>query len=150
MNPFVSGESSTQETDETELAELQEFAWDFSNDRFLYNADGTHKIVYENQALEVWIYKALKTERYRYECYKHGIYNTDSDYGIELEQYIGKRKNDVQTATEIMTKIKECLEINPYIKSIDSIDITEIKGDKLTLAITLTSIYGETTTNQTV
>ena len=140
MNPFVLGENV--ETVEEDLPYLQEFAWDFDKDCFIYNNDGTHKLVYENDALEVWIYKALKTERYRFDCYKHGIYNIDSNFGVELEQYIGKRPNDINTASEIKERIRECLEVNPYIKTIDSIEIVSTKKDTASFKITLTSIYG--------
>ena len=140
MNPFVLGENV--ETIEEDLPYLQEFAGDFDKDCFIYNNDGTHKLVYENDALEVWIYKALKTERYRFDCYKHGIYNIDSNFGVELEQYIGKRPNDINTASEIKERIRECLEVNPYIKTIDGIEIVSTKKDTASFKITLTSIYG--------
>ena len=148
MNPFISMQETENENEDLNL--LKEYAWDFIHDCFIYNSDGTHKIVTENAALEVWIYKALKTERYRYDCYRHGELNIDSNFGVELEQYIGKNKNNAETATQIIARIKECLEVNPYIVSINSIDITEIKGDKLTLSISLTSIYGNLETETTV
>ena len=53
-NPFVSGSSVT--TADT-LDVFQEFAWDFDHDCFLFE-NGKHKIVTENDAIEVWIYKA--------------------------------------------------------------------------------------------
>jgi hypothetical protein len=148
MNPFISMQETENENEDLNL--LKEYAWDFIHDCFIYNSDGTHKIVTENAALEVWIYKALKTERYRYDCYRHGELNIDSNFGVELEQYIGTNKNNAETATQIIARVKECLEINPYISSINSIDITEIKGDKLTLSINLTSIYGNLETETTV
>ena len=148
LNPFVLGDNT--ETVEEDLPYLQEYGWDFQHDCFSYNTDGTHKIVYENDALEVWIYKAMKTERYRFDCYKHGIYNLDSNYGVELEQYIGKRPNDINTATEIKERIRECLEVNPYIKTINSIDIVSTKKDTAIFKIDLTSIYGDMETMQGV
>lgn len=148
MNPFISMQETENENEDLNL--LKEYGWDFIHDCFIYNSDGTHKIVTENAALEVWIYKALKTERYRYDCYRHGELNVDSNFGVELEQYIGTNKNNAETATQIIARVKECLEINPYISSINSIEITEIEGDKLTLSIDLTSIYGNLQTETTV
>lgn len=133
---------NTEIETEDNLPLLKEFAWDFVHDTFLYNNDGTIKEVIENEALKVWIYKALKTERYRHEAYLHGMYNNDSSYGVELEQYIGNYSNTNKTATLICKKIKECLQINPYIKSIDCVDIESIDGDKLTISLKVTSIYG--------
>ena len=80
-NPFVSGTSSKTDVAATNLAIFKEYAWDFVNDRFIYE-NGSHKVVAENEALKVWIYKTLKTERWRYRAY-------DNSYGIELEQFIG-------------------------------------------------------------
>ena len=140
MNPFL--QMNTEIETEDNLPLLKEFGWDFVHDTFLYNNDGTLKEVIENEALKVWIYKALKTERYRHEAYLHGIYNNDSSYGVELEQYIGNYSNTNKTATLICKKIKECLQINPYIKSIDYVDIESIDGDKLTISLKVMSIYG--------
>lgn len=146
MNPFLAMEKQEVTTEET-LPLLKEFAWDFEHDTFLYNNDGTLKEVIENEALKVWIYKALKTERYRHEAYLHGIYNNDSSYGVELEQYIGTYSNTNKTATLICKKIKECLSINPYIKTIDYVKIVDIDGDKLTIQLQVTSIYGNLETS---
>ena len=92
----------------------------------------------------------MKTERYRYEAYKHGVYNASDNYGVELEQFIGKNPNNVETATKIKRYIHDGLIVNPYITKIDSIDITERKGDSLTLTVNLTSIYGNLTQVVTV
>ena len=128
MNPFLQMNTEIETKDNLPL--LKEFAWDFVHDTFIYNSDGTLKTVIENEALKVWIYKALKTERDRHEAYLHGMYNNDSSYGVELEQYIGNYSNTNKTATLICKKINECLQINPYIKTIDYVDVDKIDGDK--------------------
>lgn len=150
MNPFIAATTDNVATEQADLPELTEYAWDFAHDHFLYNTDGSHKIVVENEALKVWIYKALKTERARYEAYKHGVYNANCPYGVELEQFIGRNKNNIETATKIKQYINDGLLVNPYIKSINNIDITSISGDTLTYTIFLTSIYGSLTTEVTV
>jgi len=129
-NPFVSGSSVTVADT---LDVFQEFAWDFNNDCFLFE-NGVHKIVTENEAIKVWIYKALKTERWRYLAY-------DNSYGIELESFIGDYANSEYNAMLIERYIKETLLINPYITSIDSIEAT-IDGDDLSYTIALTTVYG--------
>lgn len=137
-NPFVSGSSST--TSST-LDVFKEYAWDFDADNFIFE-NGQHKIVTENEAIKVWIYKALQTERWRYLAY-------DNAYGIELEQFIGAYTNNSTNATLIEQYIKETLLINPYITSVDDVEAT-IDGDKLSYTISLTTVYGTTTaTNQT-
>lgn len=131
-NPFVSG--STEETEEEHsLPTYVEYAWDFAKDKFLYKS-GKHKIVTENEALKVWIYKTLQTERWRYLAY-------DNAYGIELEQFIGARTNNNTSAGEVEQYITEALLVNPYIKSIEDIQYS-ISGDALSYQISLTTIYG--------
>ena len=141
MNPFIEMKSDEINTEDT-LPILKEYAWDFVHDKFLYKTDGTIQIVQENEALKVWIYKALKTERYRHEAYLHGMYNTDSSYGVELERYIGAYPNNKRTATLIEQRIRECLSVNPYIKSINYIKIKDMKKDHIMIEISLVSIYG--------
>ena len=94
--------------------------------------------------MKVWIYKALKTERYRYMAYLHGDYNAEGNYGTELERFIGTRSNSEISTTEIKRYIKDGLLVNPYIKSVDAIETTVRDGENLTLTVNLTSVYGST------
>lgn len=150
MNPFTAATESNVETAEESLPEFKEYAFDFIHECFLYDNNGNHKIVIENEALKVWIWKALKTERYRYAAYRHGEYDNVADYGVELEQFIGKNPNNEQTAEQIEEYIRQGLKVNPYITKINSIDIESRSGDSLTLTVDLTSIYGELTQTVTV
>lgn len=135
-NPFINSTADTV-VSTNKLPYLTEYAWDFVNDRFLKNADGQHIIVTENEALKVWIYKTLKTERFRYIAYH-------DSYGIELEKYIGQ--NNIKNVGEmIKADIKEGLLVNPYIVSIDNMTITKQEDDIIEITITLTSIYKKTT-----
>lgn len=135
-NPFINSTADTV-VSTNKLPYLTEYAWDFENDRFLKNADGQHIIVTENEALKVWIYKTLKTERFRYVAYH-------DSYGIELEKYIGQ--NNIKNVGEmIKADIKEGLLVNPYIVSIDNMTITKQEDDIIEITITLTSIYKKTT-----
>ena len=57
-NPFVTIDASSTVNAATDnLPLLQEYAWDFENDRFLLDTRGHHITVTENEALKVWIYK---------------------------------------------------------------------------------------------
>ena len=125
----------TANTYTSDLPTPKEYAWDFENDCFLYDADGRLKIVEGDEAIKIWIYKALSTERFRYLAYSW-------QYGIELRPFIGKVMSVQQRYSEIKRVIVECLMVNPYIKSIDTIDIQH-EGDTVAISITLTTIYGE-------
>ena len=135
--PFVGSVSETASTgtEEENLPLLTEYAWDFNTDKFLYDGDGHHIVVTGQEALKVWIYKALKTERYVHEAYSWS-------YGIELKPFIGKVMGVKERYSELRRVIVECLMVNPYIRSIDSVKFSQ-DGPSVTCNITLTSIYGE-------
>jgi len=125
----------TANTYTSDLPTPKEYAWDFENNCFLYDADGKHRIVEGDEAIKIWVYKALNTERFRYLAYSW-------QYGIELRPFIGKVMGVQQRYSEIKRVIVECLMVNPYIKSIDTIDIKH-EGDTVNISIMLTTIYGE-------
>lgn len=123
----------------SELPLFKEYAWDFATDKFIYDNSGRHVLVEGNEAVKVWIYKALKAERYGYLAYSW-------QYGIELKSFIGKVMSVQERLSELKRVIVECLMVNPYIKSIDSISF-ENEGDTVTCSIELTTIYGEVNIN---
>ena len=134
--PFI---GSTRDVAGNELPLFKEYAWDFERDCFLYDANGRHILLTGNDALEVWIYKALKTERFSYLVYSW-------QYGIELKPFIGKVMGVEERYSELKRVITECLMVNPYIKSIDSYSfVQENRGELVHVRITLTTIYGEVT-----
>ena len=124
-----------------DLPLFQEYAWDFERDCFLYDVNGRHILLTGNPALEVWVYKALKTERFEYLAYSW-------QYGIELKPFIGKVMGVQERYSELRRVITECLMVNPYIRSIDSFSITpENRAELVRLHITLTTVYGEVEIN---
>ena len=124
-----------------DLPLFQEYAWDFERDCFLYDVNGRHILLTGNLALEVWIYKALKTERFEYLAYSW-------QYGIELKPFIGKVMGVQERYSELRRVITECLMVNPYIRSIDSFSITpENRAELIRVHITLTTVYGEVEIN---
>ena len=124
-----------------DLPLFQEYAWDFERDCFLYDVNGRHILLSGNSALEVWIYKALKTERFEYLAYSW-------QYGIELKPFIGKVMGVQERYSELQRVITECLMVNPYVRSIDSFSITpENRAELIRVHITLTTVYGEVEIN---
>jgi hypothetical protein len=133
MNPFMEGPVS-QANNSQNLPTFKEYAWDFNKNRFIYNSDGTHTIVTEKEAIKVWVFKCLQTERYRFLAYF-------DDYGCELEPFIGK-PNDGTEQTELYRYIEEALLVNPYIKRVDAISI-ETDHKKITMHLSLSTVYGD-------
>ena len=52
--------------DSGNLPIYEEWAYDFENNRLLTTKEGEHYKVYKDDALKIWIYKALRTARYHY------------------------------------------------------------------------------------
>lgn len=131
--PFA-GLTRTVESSQSELPLFREYDWDFENDTFQYNSSGKRVALEGDEALKIWVYKALKTERNQYLAYS-------TRYGIELKPFIGKVMSVGERYSELKRVIIECLMVNPYIKSIDSIEFNA-NGDKVDCRIELTTIYG--------
>lgn len=125
-------QETTQEGEELLLC--KEYAWDFDKNKFILE-NGKFKVVEGNEALKVWIWKALKTERYRHLAYSW-------NYGHELDSLVGKGLSNAALKLEVERYIKEALLINPYLKDIYNLNIT-IEGAKLDIAFTVSTVYGE-------
>lgn len=131
--PFLNGKQST---DTENLPLFKEYAWDFEKDKFIYDGNGKHILLEGNDALKVWIYKALKTERFSYLAYSWR-------YGIEIQQFIGKVMGVKERRSELKRLIIECLMVNPYIVSVDSVKFSETNhAENMQINIELTTIYG--------
>lgn len=134
-NPFVTGPTAA-ETTASDLPVFKEYAWDYERDRFIYNADGTHKIVEKNEAIKVWVLHTLRVERYRYLAYF-------DDYGIELEPFVGTGPNDSERSSELFRYVKEGLLVNPYILDVTALS-TKLGHKKITMTLHLETVYGST------
>lgn len=135
-NPFATGPTTATETTQESLPVFKELAWDFDKNRFLFNKDGTPKIVEKNEAIKVWVMHALLVERYRYLAYF-------DDYGIELEPFVGTGPNDGSRASELYQYVKEGLLVNPYILDVIALS-TKQEHKKITMTLQLATIYGST------
>ena len=111
----------------------RECAWDFATDQAIFE-DGSPKIVTENEAIKVWVYKAIKTTRYQHEIYSW-------DYGCEIESLIGCGFQLGFIEAETKRFIREALNVNPYITHINKIDVT-FEGEILRASVYLETIYG--------
>lgn len=133
--PYITDEEDEDEAEE-KLPLLKEIAYDIENNKALTKG-GRFYFVEKDEALKIWIYKALHTERFRYPAYS-------SDYGIELEELIGSGQNRQILYSEIQRIIQEALEINPYITDIDEFEF-DMKDGRIICSFRVTSIYDEFT-----
>ncbi|KPI51728.1 DUF2634 domain-containing protein [Clostridioides difficile] len=121
-----------------ELPIFREVAWDFEKDQpILEKSD--FKIVEKKEALKVWIYKCIKTNRYEHEIYS-------LEYGTELSELIGQKYTKGLTESEASRFIKEALLINPYILEVN-VKSANFNRDILSTNVKVSTIYGEVELN---
>ena len=131
--PFISNNVDEVKVDNS-FPLYKEVAWDFEKDTPIIQ-NGDFKIIEGNNAIKVWIYKALLTPRYSYSIYSW-------NYGSELMDLIGKAYTQSLTKEEAKRYIKEALLINPYILEVTVVD-TSFNNGLLSADIKLLTIYGE-------
>ena len=136
--PFISNNVDEVKVNNT-FPLYKEVAWDFEKDTPVIQ-NGDFKIVEGNEAIKVWVYKALLTPRYNYSIYSW-------DYGSELMDLVGKAYTTSLTKEEAKRYIKEALLINPYIVEVDITDIG-FKDSLLSASVKVKTIYeGEVIVN---
>ena len=130
---FMSSEQ--QEVMQNDLPLFKEISIDFNTgEPILKNKEF---IILEGaEALKVWIWKTLKTERNKYLIY------SDS-YGNDLVENIGQIYDKITKDALMINEIKECLLVNPYIINAYnfSIETTE-KARHPIISFSVDTIYG--------
>lgn len=138
--PIIQPPTGTQEGAQ-ELALCREAAWDYENDRPIFR-QGKPVEVTGKAAVQVWIWKALRTDRFRYEIYTWA-------YGSEFGGLIGQTYTDTLKRAEAPRYLRECLLINPYITAVKNINVEFEKG-RLYVSGTAQTIYGEVAINAAI
>ncbi|WP_339102137.1 DUF2634 domain-containing protein [Clostridioides difficile] len=121
-----------------ELPIFREVAWDFEKDEPILE-NGDFKIIEKNEAIKVWVYKCIKTNKNEHEIYS-------LEYGTELSELIGQKYTKGLTESEASRFIKEALLINPYILEVN-VKSANFNRDILGAYIKISTIYGEVEIN---
>ena len=95
----------------------------------------TGEIVEKKEAIKVWIWNCLQTERYRFAIYSW-------DYGVGIEQYIGMVLTKEYIQTDCESEIREAMLINPWISDITDF-AAERSGSKLSISFTAVTPFGK-------
>ncbi|MGL4569310.1 MAG: DUF2634 domain-containing protein [Fusobacteriaceae bacterium] len=130
---FLNGNEKI-ELEENQLEIFKEYAIDFNTGEPL-SENGEIVTLEKNDALKVWIWKALKTERFKYLAY------SDS-YGNELHEELGTVYSEILKKQIIFNEIDQCLKVNPYILKVH--DFSAVWDDEGTLIVdfAVDTIYG--------
>ena len=116
-----------------ELPIFKELAFDFETGQ-LKTKGGFYYYVEKNEAIKVWIWKALFSSRYTYLAYS-------TDYGNEIYTLIGRYLDKQLLEAELRRMIEEALLCNPYITSLTDFDITR-EGAKVICNFSVNTLYG--------
>lgn len=109
-----------------------EYAYDFEKNE-LKLQDGKHYYVFGNEALKIWIYKAVLTTRYRFSAYSR-------DFGTEIYALVGEVLSRKHKEAEIRRYLIETLLAHPYITEIRRIDLRSRK-DGLEATVYYRSVF---------
>lgn len=116
-----------------ELPVFKELAFDFETGQ-LKTIGGKYYYVKKNEALKIWIWKALFTSRYAYLAHT-------TDYGNEIYTLFGRYLDKELLYSELRRMIEEALLCNPYITSLSDFDITR-EGSKAVCNFSVNTVYG--------
>lgn len=124
------------EKERKKLPLFKEYAIDFDTLEPLKNGDRLVELN-GNEALKVWIFKALKTKRNFYEIHSDG-------YGNDLDIHIGTVYQESIKNTLIISEIKDCLLVNPYILDCYNFELNYNNDDNnLKVSFNVSTVYGE-------
>lgn len=128
-------ETEKVEEEEKSLPLFTEMAIDFNTGEILVKDDEIVTLT-GKEALNVWIWKALKTERNRYNGYS-------SNFGSDIHKEIGHIYNRTVKEQLVISEIIDTLMVNPYILRVYDFNM-EYSDETLSLNIKfkVDSIYG--------
>lgn len=110
--------------------------WDWDMETLEYKTDKGKMIeVYENDAIRIWIWKIIATERSRWPVYSHS-------YGNELLTLIGRGYSSGFIAAEAKRIIKEAImnSLADYVTDIRNIKVS-YANRHLQITLTVDTIY---------
>ena len=138
MNVLPKSMSYVEEIDvEEEVLEREgfcEYAYDFENNT-LKTKNGRHYYVYGNEAMKIWIYKAMITNRFKHSAY------TDK-FGTEIYSLIGEVISSKFKEAEIKRYIKEAVMVHPFMVSINKIEMRPYKSG-LNVDVYYTTVFDD-------
>ena len=125
------------ETEVEEMPVFKEYAIDFKTGEYIKDENNDVKVLEKNEALKVWIFKALRTERFRYT-------DVHSDnYGSELETNIGTIYQKSVKDALMINQIRDTLLVNPYILECYNFEISNEEEYVPQITFNVKTIYGE-------
>lgn len=133
-------EFNTAALDTSKMTDLgTTYSYDFTKGDFA-TVDGKLIPVTGNEAIQVWVEKCLRTERFMYDIYAR---DDKDEYGVTIEGLIGTVLPREFVKAELKREITEALTRHPRISRISNLTITN-SGSALEIAFTLILTDGQT------
>lgn len=110
------------------------FLYDFKKGDYVYR-NGAPIIVEGQKALEIWIEKVIRTERFKFKIYDN------VEYGVTIEDLIGSNLPYSFLDSEMKRELTESILKNPFIENLSEWKF-EREGSLWTITFTLESVYG--------
>ncbi len=125
------------ESEENKVIEVpREYGIDFTTGQL------TGKMVEGLEAIKVWVWLCMHTERFR-----HAIYS--SDYGTSLEQYFGHVLSDEYINTDCESEVTDALLMNEYIESVEDFEVVR-DSDSLDIKFRVVTKFGSLEVDESV
>ena len=135
--------TAASEKTEAALPLYTEWAVDWEAETFALR-NGKHYTVTGDEALRIWVYRALRPEscRFLYSAYSH-------DYGNQLAACLSGQTNQGILESLLRKEIRDTLLVSPYIRQVDGFSF--IRGPKgLTVRFAVHTVYEGFTTQTEV
>ena len=119
---------------ETALPLYTEWAVDWEEGAFALR-NGKHYTVSGDEALRIWVYRALRPEscRFLYSAYSH-------DYGNQLAVCLSGQMNLGILESLLRKEIRDTLLVSPYIREVDGFSFTRTPNG-LTVRFAVHTVY---------
>lgn len=134
--PFTVENPALEAEEKEQLPVFRELAYDHERN-CLKRRGGKTFLVEKDEALQIWIYKALRSKRFIWPAYTHA-------YGCEVENVIGVSNSREIIDSEAKRYITETLMVNPYIQELSYFTFIH-EGSRLTVEFEVTTVYGRFT-----
>lgn len=108
------------------------FLYDFKKGDFIYK-NGAPIEVTGIKALEVWIEKVIRTERFRFKIYE------EMEYGVSIEDLIGSMLPRGFIESELKRELTESILLNPFVEELTDWAF-EIDGSEWRITFTVVTI----------
>lgn len=110
----------------------KDIAWDYDKNTPLLS-NGDFLIVEGLEAVKSWAFRALQTQRGKYEIFTW-------DYGLDIESFVGKVLTD-KNKIDLTKEITECLLENKHIKNVIDFKFITDKN-KVYINFRIVTLYG--------